>query len=279
MSDTSKYRPVAVATVVLNLLEQFISYCISPFLGTTNNHFGFKAGHSTDQCGFLLKQTASYFATHGSSVHAVFWISSNAFDRALHLKFCEKLIQRKLPMCFVRLLKHWYKEQTMQISWGRHLSEPFLMSLGVRQGVALSPYLFAVYSDDLSNEVNNIKAGCYIGEVVLNHLMFADDICVFCPSIRRLQRILDACQAYAESHGMIFNCNKTVCMAFKAKSAKSTVTPLLTLGGQNVKSVHIWGNYIGYWILRWQRHWETTVISILCSKQTASLFSPMFKCS
>jgi len=51
--------------------------------------------------------------------------------------------------------------------------------------------LFAVYLDDLSNELNNIKAGCCIGEVLLNHLMFADDICVFCPSVRWLQRILD----------------------------------------------------------------------------------------
>jgi len=43
--------------------------------------------------------------------------------------------------------------------------------------------------------------------------------------VRWLQRILDVCQVYAESesHGVIFNCNKTVCMTFKAKSAKSTV--------------------------------------------------------
>jgi len=54
----------------------------------------------------------------------------------------------------------------------------------------LSPYLFAVYLDDLSLELKNIKAGC-IGEVLLHHLMFADDICVFCPSMRWLQRILD----------------------------------------------------------------------------------------
>ena len=33
--------------------------------------------------------------------------------------------------------------------------------------------LFSVYLDDLSNELNNIKAMCYIGEVLLNHLMFA----------------------------------------------------------------------------------------------------------
>ena len=89
----------------------------------------------------------------------------------------------------------------------------------------------------LTNELNNIKAGCYIGEVLLNHLMFADDICVFCPNVRWLQRILDVCQAYAASHGIIFNCNKTVCMTFKAKSAKSTAPPVLKLGGQYVNSV------------------------------------------
>jgi len=132
------------------------------------------------------------------------------------MELFEKLIQRKVPMCFVRLLKHWYKEQTMRLKWGKHFSELFHVSNEVRQGAVLSPYLFAVYLDDFSNELNNIKAGCYIGEVLLNHLIFADDISVLCPSVRWLQRILDVFQAYAESHGIIFICNKTVCMTFKA---------------------------------------------------------------
>ena len=126
---------------------------ISPFTGTTDNQFGFKAGRSNDQCTFLVKQTASYFVTHGSYVHAVFSDASKAFDRVLHIKLFEKLIQRKVPMCFVRLLKHWYKEQTTQIKWGKHLSEPFRVTNGVRQGRALSPYLFAVYLDGLSTEL------------------------------------------------------------------------------------------------------------------------------
>ena len=71
---------------------------------------------------------------------------------------------------------------------------------------------------------------------------FADDICVFCPSVRWLQTILDVCQAYGESHGIIFNCNKTVCMTFKAKCAKSTATLVLNLGGQHVKSVDQYNN-------------------------------------
>ena len=104
--------------------------------------------------------------------------------------------------------------------------------------------MFAVYLDDLSNELNNIKVGCYIGEVLLNTLVFSGDICVFCPSVHWLQNILNVCQAYAESHGNVFNCNKTVCMTFKAKSAKSTVTSLLTLGSQMVKYVNHY-KYLG----------------------------------
>jgi len=37
--------------------------------------------------------------------------------------------------------------------------------------------------DELSIELNKIKAGCYIGEVLLNHLVLADDIGVFCPTV------------------------------------------------------------------------------------------------
>ena len=57
---------------VYPIVDFYILSNISPFLGTTDDQFGFKAGHSTDQCTFLLKQTASYFVTHGSSVRAVF---------------------------------------------------------------------------------------------------------------------------------------------------------------------------------------------------------------
>ena len=161
----------------------------------------------------------------------------------------------------------------------QHFSDSFHVSNGVRQGEYLV-HLFAVYLDDLSKEIHNIKAGCYIGEVLLNHLIFADDICVFCSSVRCLQRIPDVCQTYAESHGIIFNCNKTVCMTFKAKRAKSTVTPLSALGGQYVSlltNTNIWGLY---WILSSQitKHSETA-ISILCSKQAAGLFFPVFKCN
>jgi len=102
-----------------------------------------------------------------------------------------------------------------------NFSEPFHVTNGVRPGGVLLPEFFAVYLHDLSLEPSNIKAGYYVGEILLNHLTFVDDICVFCPSVRGLQRIPDVHQTDAGLHEIIFNCSKTVCMMFKAKSAKA----------------------------------------------------------
>ena len=80
-----------------------------------------------------------------------------------------------------------------------------------------------------------LKGNRYIGEVLLNHLMFADDICVFCPSVRWLQRILDVCQLMQNLMVLVSTATKLFVGRLRL-SAKSTVTPLLTLCGQNVKS-------------------------------------------
>jgi len=37
-------------------------------------------------------------------------------------------------MCFVQLLKHWCNAQSMQIKWGKHLSELFHITDGVYFG-------------------------------------------------------------------------------------------------------------------------------------------------
>jgi len=44
--------------------------------------------------------------------------------------------------------------------------------------------------------------------MVVNHLMFANDICVFRPSISGLQRLLNICDDYAAEHEIAFSHNK-----------------------------------------------------------------------
>ena len=108
------------------------------------------------------------------------------FDRTNHNLLFAKLIKRNVPMCIVRLLLSWYRQQTMQVKWGTNYSFPFTVTNGVRQGGVLSPYLFAVYLDELSIQLGSARVGCIVGIMIVNHLMFADDICVFSHSISRL---------------------------------------------------------------------------------------------
>ena len=88
------------------------------------------------------------------------------------------------------------------------------MTNGVRQGGILSGFLFALYLDDLSCELNTEDIGCYVGNTLLNHLMFADDMFCMAPSRSGLQKLLNICENYGISHDIKFNCDKTFGMLF-----------------------------------------------------------------
>jgi len=77
--------------------------------------------------------------------------------------------------------------------WGTNYSFPFTVSNWIRQRRVLSPYLLAVYLDELSDQLGSARVGCTVGNMVVNNLMFVDDICVFSPSISVLQCLLNIC--------------------------------------------------------------------------------------
>ena len=117
----------------------------------------------TDMCIFLLKQIILSYLQQGSPIFSVFLDASKAFDRVSHELLFKKLLLRDVPPCFIRLLRYWYRQQQMRVRWGSQLSQSFEVSNGVRQGGILGPYLFAVYIDQLSKDLNRVPAGCYIG--------------------------------------------------------------------------------------------------------------------
>ena len=108
----------------------------------------------------------------------------------------------------------------MCIQWGKTKSSFFTISNGVRQGGILSPKLFSVYIDDLSNMLIRSGVGCYIDNVCVKHVFYADVLCLMASCALALQELLNICHSYSIIVDLNFNAIKSFCFAFTPRLFK-----------------------------------------------------------
>ena len=234
ISDKGNYRPIALASVMSKVFEMSLRVKLESYLHSSDYQFGFKANHSTDLCIYTLKEVIDFYKSQSTSIYVCFMDASKAFDRMNHWLLFKKLIDRGMPLIFVRILMEWYTTQKACVRWGSVVSDCFFVTNGVRQGGILSHLLFNVYMDGLSSSLsNNTPTGCPIGGVVVNYIMYAD-LVIISPSVKGLQRLLDIyiCAVYGQTHDILFNDDKTVCMP--AKSSFYINTPAVFLNGRRL---------------------------------------------
>ena len=81
-----------------------------------------------------------------------------------------------------------------------------------------SPLFFNIYVDEISEKLNSKIIGCSFKRMRINHLMYADDIVLFCPSAKGLQELINCCVYEGNKLDLTFNENKTVYMTVLSKS-------------------------------------------------------------
>ena len=182
INDKHNYRPICLSNICTKLVETVILNRIDRYLVTCENQFGFKSRHGTDLCVYALQELLRFYISHGSCMFTAFLDASKAFDRVNHCTLISKLCKSGVPMYVTRLIAYWYCTQSICVKWGTHVSTSFRVTNGVRQGGTLSPLLFNLYVNDLSVILNNLPVGCSVGNRVINHLLYADDIVLFAPS-------------------------------------------------------------------------------------------------
>ena len=247
---SKSYRPIAIATAFSKLLETLILSKCGEYFKCEQNQFGFKTGHSTDLCIYTLKETINYYTSLGSPVFIAFLDLEKAFDKVNHEKLFKILLKRKTPPYIVEFLMYWYAQQQFQIRWNGKLSHGFRTTNGIRQGGLVSPFLFNIYMDGLSYKLNRSGIGCYINNVCVNHICYADDIVVLSPSVVALQRILDMCNDYADVHDMKFSVGpegKSQCMICWPRKWTHKFLPKFILAGTLLPIVESY-EYLGYTI-------------------------------
>ena len=215
VSSSKNYRPVAIATPGSKVFEMAILDKVDAIGDVPlDNQFGFRSRSSTDQCIFLLKERIRRYVQLEGPVYCCFLDASKAFDRVCHDTLFLQLIKYRIPASVIRILRFWYSEQLMYVSWNGVTSEGFVTRNGERQGGILSPGLFNIYLNLFSESFNTLDIGCYLNSVAVNHLVYADDLCLISPSLAGLRQLLSICESIGTYLSIKFNTEKTVCMRF-----------------------------------------------------------------
>ena len=112
---------------------------------------------------------------------------------------------------------------------------------------SVSATIQSVHLDHLSKELKECRTGCLVGDSLINHVLYADDLVVLSPSSAGLQQLLRICSQYGLMYDIKFNSTKSVVLIARTKEDRKLVFPSFSLAGEPlvvVKKVKYLGHVI-----------------------------------
>ncbi|KAK3569495.1 hypothetical protein QTP86_031482 [Hemibagrus guttatus] len=125
---------------------------------------------------------------------------------------------------YVRVVQDMYERSRTVVRCAVGQTEKFNVEVGLHQGSALSPFLFAIVMDQLSEEVRQESPWT---------MMFADDIVICSESREQVEENLERWRFALERRGMKVSRSKTEYMCVNEREGSGTVR----LQGEEVKKV------------------------------------------
>ena len=171
VNKPENFRGITLSPIISQLFEHCIIDILYNFLHTSDNQFGFKKKLSYTHASFTMRQFIEHYVNNDSTVNVCLVDVSKAFDKVNHSLMFMKLMDRGVPISFIRLLDNWYRKMYSRIKWKNTLSTSFQLLCGVKQGGVLSPLLFTIYVDDLLLKLR--KFGCRMLGTVISAIMYA----------------------------------------------------------------------------------------------------------
>ncbi len=226
MNDSDNYRAIALGSVVGKMIDNIILEKNRHVLLSNDLQYGFKAGHSTAQCTFVLNEVVNHYVQKSSPLFLVLLDASKAFDRVEYVKLFNLLLKRGLCSVIARFLAYLYTNQSLRVSWNGQCSALFTTSNGVKQGGILSPILFCVYIDELLSRLKQTKVGCYVGSLFYGALGYADDICLLAPNRNSMSQLIKVCELYGQEYSVKFNSTKSHLIVYDRDNIYKDMIPL-----------------------------------------------------
>ena len=226
------FRGIAITPILCKVFEYCFLDRFHTLLLTGDNQFGFKKGIGCTHAIYSCRNIVDHFVNSGSTVNICALDLSKAFDKVNHHALFIKLMRRHIPVKLLTILENLFSCCYSCIKWDSAWSTVFEINFGVRQGSVLSPFLFAVYLDDLSKLCSPFDA-CYI-------ILYADDILLISPSITNLERLLHRCEHELAWLDMSINLKNNHPVYESALAVMQRVLSLLVL---QVAAYHGWRKF------------------------------------
>ena len=180
----------------------------------SKQQYGFMPGKGTTDIIFALKMLMEKYREGQRELHCVFVDLEKAYDRVPREQLWYCMEKSEMGEKYVRLVQDMYEGSETVVRCAVGTTESFELKVGLHQGSALSPFLFAVIIDRLMDEVRREPPWT---------VLFADDI-VICEETREeVERRLE-CWSYAlERRGMKVSRSKTKYLCINVENDDKTV--------------------------------------------------------
>ena len=168
--DCGMYRGIPLLShagkMYAKVLEQRTRYKVEPFLSQAQ--MGFRKGRSCADAIFALRQLSEKVIEHDRELNIVFVDQEKAFDRVNRDKLWQTLELYNIQGQLLDSIRAIYANSMSAVRTSGGLTDRFTITSGMRKGCVLSPLLFIIYMDRITNKAN-------LEPEALIELLFADD--------------------------------------------------------------------------------------------------------
>ncbi|KAK9931811.1 hypothetical protein M0R45_019074 [Rubus argutus] len=216
----TQFRPIALTNFVFKIIPKILALRLSSIASRiiSPQQHAFVAGRNISDCILMTSECFNLLESkcHGGNV-AIKVDITKAFD-TLSWEFLLHVLQAfGFHSTFVLWVRALLLSAKLSLSINGRPVGYFSCGRGVRQGDPLSPLLFCLAEEVLSRGLSMLASSGQLrlitsprGTTAPSHVLFADDIIVFCRGDKRnLERVLNFFEKYGEISGQIINKQKS----------------------------------------------------------------------
>ncbi|KAK3575126.1 hypothetical protein QTP86_020810, partial [Hemibagrus guttatus] len=224
VQSCSNYRGIKLMSHTMKLWERVVEARLRKVVEICEQQYGFMPRKNTTDAIFALRILMEKYRDGQRELHCVFVDLEKAYDRVPREELWYCMRKSGVAEKYVRVVQDMYERSRTVVRCAVSQTEEFKVEVGLHQGSALSPFLFAVVMDQLSEEVRQESPWT---------MMFADDIVICSESREQVEENLERWRFVLERRGMKVSRSKTEYMCVNEREGSGTVR----LQGEEVKKV------------------------------------------